>query len=363
MVSEDMVRQAFYNGSAVGGVTFADVLMLVGDEAPIGEVAARFEGADLLPDYLSARARSLVAIEGAFGKGAGKAFDGYTALLERRDAGEWRERDLETLRMLVREAFALFELLQNEEEHPVTAETLEAFGVRRTRGRRPGTADYEASWLLSACDYLQFLSDGCDALAARPFFCDCRVEPLEGGDGRDPVLGWAANTGGARMAITMRGAPDNARGWRRFMEYLLKFLLDANLHDVQLVTYDAGKQVCVAKHAVAAVWVCLREELSGGRAAVCRVCGKPFIASNERKEKARYCQQNGSCSKAFGRARKVLEAVEAGSSLDDALGGIGKISRRKLADIASRNYYVLSLEFPNVDMRTLERKGGGAEEK
>ncbi|MBP3867018.1 MAG: hypothetical protein J6D25_04330, partial [Eggerthellaceae bacterium] len=62
-------------------------------------------------------------------------------------------------------------------------------------------------------------------------------------------------------------------------------------------------------------------------------------------------------------ARKVLEAVNDGAELEDALGGIGKISRRKLADIASRNYYVLSLEFPNVDMETLERKGGGANKK
>ena len=87
---------------------------------------------------------------------------------------------------------------------------------------------------------------------------------------------------------------------------------------------------------------------------------KPFIASNERKEKARYCQQGGTCAKAFARARKVLEAVDAGAGLDEALDSIGKISRRKLTDIATRNYYVLSLEFPNVDMETLERKGGDA---
>lgn len=162
------------------------------------------------------------------------------------------------------------------------------------------------------------------------------------------------------MSITMRDVPDNARGWHTFMDYLLKFLLDIHLHDVQIVTYDVGKQLCVAKHAVAAVWVCLREELSGARAGVCRVCGKPFIASNERKEKARYCQQGGTCAKAFARARKVLEAVDAGTGLDEALDSIGKISRRKLADIATRNYYVLSLEFPNVDMETLARKGGEA---
>lgn len=362
MVVQDMVRQAFYNGSDAGGVTFDDVLMLVGDEAPIGEVAGRFEGADLLPDYLTATAKRLFALHGSFGDGAQEAYRRYSGLLDGRDADEWRERDLETLRMLVRDAFALFELLQNEDEHPVTEAALARFGVGRVPGRETGTADFSAGWLLPACDYLQFLSDGCDKLSARPFFCDCSVEALDAGDGRDAVIGWGANEGGARMELRMRGLPDNARGWRTFMDYLLKFLLDVNLHDVQLVTYDAGKQVCVAKHAVAAVWVRMREELSGGRAAVCRVCGKPFIAANERKERARYCQQGGTCAKAFARARKVLEAVDGGEPLDDALAGIGKISRRKLSDIAARNYYVLSLEFPNVDMKTLERKGGDASE-
>jgi len=360
MVVEDMVQQAFYNGSAVGDVTFSDVLMLVGEDAGIPEVAQRFEGADLLPDYLSARARSLLSLHGTFGEGAAAAHAKYTELLKLRvDDAEGRERDLETLRMFVREAFALFELLQNEEEHPVTSATLDAHGIARARNGK-GKVDLTASYLLPACDYLQFLSDGCDTLSARPFFCDCRVEPLDSDDGRDAVLGWSANRGGARMSFTVHGLPANDAGSKRFMGYLLKFLLDVHLHDVQVVTYDTGKQLCVAKHAVAATWVCLREELSGARAGVCRVCGKPFIASNERKEKARYCQQGGTCAKAFARARKVLGAVNEGSDLEDALDGIGKISRRKLADIASRNYYVLSLEFPNVDMETLERKGGDA---
>lgn len=362
MVVEDMVQQAFYNGSAAGGVTFDDVLMLVEDAASIEDVSERFEGADLLPDYLSAHAKALISIHGAFGEGARTAFLRYGELLEWRNALDWRERDLETLRMFVREAFALFELLQNEEEHPVTAETLGAHGVKSTKARKRGCVNLAASYLLPASDYLQFLSDGCDTLSARPFLCDCRVEPLEDGEGRDAVIGWAANRGGARMSFTARDVPDNVRGYRSFMSRLLKFLLDVHLHDVQLVTYDEGKQLCVAKHAVAAVWVCLREELSGARAGVCRVCGKPFIASNERKEKARYCQQGGTCAKAFARARKVLEAVNDGVELEDALGGIGKISRRKLHDIAARNYYVLSLEFPNVDMETLERKGGEAKE-
>ncbi|MBQ9043800.1 MAG: hypothetical protein IJ111_13425 [Eggerthellaceae bacterium] len=360
MVVEDMVQQAFYNGSAAGDVTFGDVLMLVEDDAGIDDVAERFEGADLLPDYLSGHARALISIHGAFGKGAKAAYLRYSELLEQRNARDWRERDLETLRMLVREAFSLFELLQNEEEHPVTVAVLDVHGVKRSKPKADGRIDLTASYLLPACDYLQFLSNGCDSLSARPFLCDCRVEPLEEGEGRDAVIGWAANKGGARMSFTVHDVPDNARGYRSFMGYLLKFLLDVHLHDVQLVTYDGGKQLCVAKHAVAAVWVCLREELSGARAGVCRVCGKPFIASNERKEKARYCQQGGTCAKAFARARKVLEAVNDGADLEDALGGIGKISRRKLADIASRNYYVLSLEFPNVDMETLERKGGEA---
>ncbi|MBQ9001131.1 MAG: hypothetical protein IJ087_04680 [Eggerthellaceae bacterium] len=360
MVVEDMVQQAFYNGSASGDVTFDDVLMLVEEDAGLADIADRFDGADLLPDYLSQSAKSLIALHGAFGKGAKAAYLRYSELLERRNARDWRERDLETLRMLVREAFSLFELLQNEEEHPVGAATLESHGVKRSHARKRGTVDLTASYLLPACDYLQFLSDGCDVLAARPFFCDCRVEPLEEGEGRDAVVGWAANRGGALMSFTVRDVPDNARGWRMFMDCLLKFLLDVHLHDVQVVTYDVGKQVCVAKHAVASVWVCLREELSGARAGVCRVCGKPFIASNERKEKARYCQQGGTCATAVARARTVLEAVDAGAGLDEALDSIGKISRRKLTDIATRNYYVLSLEFPNVDMETLERKGGDA---
>lgn len=364
MVEYDAVQQAFYNYSERGQVSFDDVLALVGYEATDADVAARFQGIDLLPPYTEEAIRRLVIWRGAR-KLPEAAYKRYSSRLRTAWDPEFdREFCLETLRDLVRTAFSLYELLQNPGEHPVAEADLARFGASKEPAETgaAGLVDVTASFDVPACGYLQFLSEGCDSLSGRPFYCSCTVLPIDPADDADPLVGWLLNESGASVRFTMHDLSDDESGYRRFLEALLKFLLDIHLHDAQVVTYDVGKRVVAAKHAVAAVWSCMRDGLDTGRAGVCRVCGKPFMATNERKSKARYCQQNGSCSRAFARVRKVLEIVETGATLDEALESVDGIGRRRFEDIARRNYYVLSLEFGGVDMETFERKEVNQEE-
>lgn len=360
MVVYDEVQQAFHNYSEQGKLSFDDVLSLVGDEATDAEVAARLQGIDLLPPYAEEALRRLVLWRGAK-KISEATYKRYSQKLRSTwDPQLDREFCIETLRELVRCAFALYELLQNPGEHSMGEAELERFNAakRAAETGAAGMVDIAASFDVPACSYLQFLSAGCDSLSGRPFYCSCHVAPIDPRDEPDPLVGWLLNESGATVEFAMHDLPDNATGYRRFLESLLKFLLDAHLHDAQIVTYDVGKRAVAAKHGVGAVWSCMRDGLDAGRAGVCRVCGKPFIAVNERKSKARYCQQNGSCTRAFARVRKVLEIVESGTPIDEALDAVDGIGRKRFEDIARRNYHILSLEFGDVDMQTFERKEG-----
>ena len=359
MVVYDEVQQAFYNYSEQGRLSFDDVLSLVGDEATDAEVAARFQGMDLLPPYREEALRRLVLWHGAK-KISEATYKRYSQKLRSAwDPQIDSEFCIEALRELVRYAFALYELLQNPGEHPVGESDLARFNAAKEPAETgaEGLVDVVAQFDVPACSYLQFLAEGCDSLAGRPFHCSCYVLPIDPRDDADPLVGWLLNESGATVEFAMHDLPDNETGYLRFLESLLKFLLDVHLHDAQIVTYGVGKRAVAAKHAVAAVWSCMRDGLDSGRAGVCRVCGKPFIAVNERKSKVRYCQQNGSCSRAFARVRKVLEIVESGAPLDDALDAVDGIGRKRFEDIARRNYHILSLEFGDVDMETFERKG------
>ena len=141
---------------------------------------------------------------------------------------------------------------------------------------------------------------------------------------------------------------------------ICKFLLDVHLHDCQIVTYDVGKQVIAAKHAVAAFWVGLRQGVDVGRAGTCRVCGKPFIATNERRNKARYCNPRGGCPRAYVRTRQVLGAMQESATLDEALEGVEGISHDRVIEIVRRNRFGLGKEFPELDLDSITEEGGDA---
>ena len=354
MVRHDNLQQAFYNHSPQGGVSYDDVLMLVSDDATTDDVLERLEGVDLLPDYLQDMGRRLLLLRGTGRIGDEEYRRASARLIAGINEKDNRRASVESMRASIRTAFELCNLLQNPEEHRADEDLLERLGTcqQPAESGDAGCVDIEWTGEVPSCDYLQFVSDGCESLAGRPFWAECSVRPRDPADDVDPACGWIGTSAGAYVTYVVRDVRDDDRKCETFARALLKFMFDVHLHDLQVVTYDVGRSCVASKHATGAIWSSFRQDVDAGRTGRCRVCGKPFIAMGERKSKARYCVQNGGCSRAFARARKALEAIQTGSDVAEAAEQ-NRISLRKLADICRRNYQVLTVEYQGVDLKAV----------
>ena len=357
MVAFHRVGQYVSKPTGTPAVTGEDVLLFVESDMP--SIRGRFANMEFLPPYIGRiEDRALRHhIDGTLGD---DAFTRVEALISSSDCLFRKNNELNVARCyecackFIRIAFELFELSHNPEEHSVNDEVIKALGVVNEhveRGVRVTTYAYN----LPACEYLQFISDACDEVRKEPLCVDCFLDPI-GDFAPDPIAGWLACTEGAQLIYTTR-VPERSGSRRRSLDYLLAFLLDVHFVGVrQLFNVNKpGDYLLVATDALTALWVALRDELGeGGRAGECRVCGRRFIAHDERKEKRRYC--SASCQKAFRRTREVLSLINDGMEPSLAAKQIAGISLKRAANIAARNRYVLEKEFKGVDFDALAER-------
>lgn len=83
---------------------------------------------------------------------------------------------------------------------------------------------------------------------------------------------------------------------RKVLEYALDGLITPNMRDVCAYTYSGGREGRKAESSIASLWWTLVDTLRDGRLGCCAACGRPFIATNERGKKRRYC---GNACKAY----------------------------------------------------------------
>lgn len=352
MLRSNETQQAFYDTNGHGPVTAADVCELVDREVSDEAIAERYAGVDLLPDYVADAGRRLYLWRGSERVGEAEFMDAARRLTSGPSKDEDRRRSLSTLRMLVREAFELCAMLQDEDGFDCDDATLARFHAQKAPAAtgRTDVVDYTATYEIPACGYLQFLWDGCEDISAPPFNADAYVLPKDPSDGYDLICGWSGCQAGGVMKFSTRDATDDEEGRREFLHMLAKFLLDVHLHDVRVVTYGVGKVTKAARHAVAAVWIRLVGSLNTDHVGTCRVCGKPFVATNERRWRTRYCQPNGACSKAYARTKVVLSTVATGVPFEEAVAQTKNIGAKRVVDIVRRNQHALHEEFPEVDL-------------
>lgn len=352
MVQTNETQQAFYDTNGHGPITADDVCLVVDRQVTDETIAERFEGVDLLPDYVAEAGRRLYLWRGS----DRVSEDEFMAAARRLTSGPSRDEDrartLATMRALAREGFELNALLKDEDGFDADASVLARFHAeaRPAATGIEGVVDYVATYQIPACAYLQYLWDGCEALSAPPFNADAYVLPTDREDGYDLICGWTGCQAGGRMEYAVRNVTDDDAGRRLFLRMLAKFLLDVHLHDVRIVTYDGGAFVTAATHAVAALWVRLTQSLGTAHVGTCRVCGKPFVAKNERRWKTRYCQANGACAKAYARTKVVLGGMADGKSFEEAVAETRNIGPSRVIEIVRRNRHILREEYPQLDL-------------
>lgn len=356
MVSQESVIQAFYVGEGNRPMTPDDLQLFLAGQ--LDAIERQFQHAEFFPNYippfelklLTALNRELISQE--------VFTERRSRLVTRTDP-----RDSYALAsQLLQTAFDLFEVLQNTDEHPVTEDDAQRFGELGTdyhfvpekdgsvSKREVVTLTFEVA--IPNGDYLQFIADGCEVLSKSPFWADCFVHNDGGFVKRDDVTGQLLDDSG-QLTFTAWTYPGK-KCHEQLLISLLKFLLDLHLHDVQMVTYGVGQYTLVAKHALSALWVLLREDATSGRTGTCRVCGRRFIAHDERGIKRAYCDKT--CSRVFARTKNVLKLIDCGMSGPDAASQVDGISWQRALDIALRNRRILSEQFPSIDFDKLAER-------
>ena len=356
MVQRQDVQQAYYDTHGTGPVTDDDVLLVVDRAVPDDMVLERLAGADLLPDYVADAGRRLYLWHGSDRMSEAEFARAARRITSAPDPAEDRARSVALLRTLARDAFELCAMLQDEDGFDCDEGALARFHAeaRPAESGLEGVVDYVASYDVPPCSYLQFLWDGCEAVAGQPLNGDAYlVRDGDEGEGYDLICGWVGATARMRMELALRDATDDEDGRRAFLRALARLLLDVHLHDVRLVAYGVGGLTAMATHAVAAVWVSLARSVGSEHVGTCRVCGKPFVATNERRWKTRYCQPHGGCSRAYARVRQVMAAVEEGATLEEACAQVKNIGIKRVIEIVARNRHALRQEFPGADLEAL----------
>ena len=79
-------------------------------------------------------------------------------------------------------------------------------------------------------------------------------------------------------------------GIRRALSNLCDLLMTLHLNDVQTIAIN-GQEVRSIATGIGSLWWSALDAMRIGRLGACEVCGKPFIANNERGKKRKYCSE------------------------------------------------------------------------
>lgn len=239
---------------------------------------------------------------------------------------ERHSNDVYAARMLMRRALSLFEVLQDGRE--VGEKDLGLLGVSCSPSE-DGAVDYAMRLHIPQGDYLEYINESVSFIRSqRTLFFDFFIE-----EETDPYIGYLGRIDGANLIIA-HSATNDASGRKSFLIYALSTLIDLHFVHVRPLAVGIGDYRLFSFDELSALWVRLRESAAGGRVGVCRTCGAPFIADNERRYRRAYCSD--SCKRKYLRTTKVLRDIEGGKDPKQAARD-NSISINAVADIAKRN--------------------------
>ncbi len=83
---------------------------------------------------------------------------------------------------------------------------------------------------------------------------------------------------------------DSEAGIRRALSNLCDLLMTLHIGDVRTIAID-GQEIRSIATGIGSLWWSALDAMRIGRLGACEVCGKPFIANNERGKKRKYCSE------------------------------------------------------------------------
>lgn len=93
-----------------------------------------------------------------------------------------------------------------------------------------------------------------------------------------------------RLICALGYYEDSDAGIRRALTDLCDSLMTLHMGDVRTIVID-GQEVRSIATGIGSLWWSALDAMRIGRLGVCEVCGKPFIANNERGKRRKYCTE------------------------------------------------------------------------
>lgn len=93
-----------------------------------------------------------------------------------------------------------------------------------------------------------------------------------------------------RLLCAMGYYEDSEWGIRRALSNLCDLLMTLHMGDVRTIAID-GQEIRSIATGIGSLWWSALDAMRIGRLGACEVCGKPFIANNERGKKRKYCSE------------------------------------------------------------------------
>lgn len=332
MAAQDLFHQLGLEGSVFA--TAKDLARFIAapgrgqsEEDYVNELAHQYRRGDFLPIYAVERRTRLAILHSQHYL----VDEDYRVRMEEVNEclaheQERHSNDVYAARMLMRRALSLFEALQDGRE--VGEKDLGLLGVSCSPSE-DGAADYTMRLHIPQGEYLEYINESVSFIRSQwTLFFDCYFE-----EEADPYIGYLGHIDGANLIIA-HSATNDASGRKSFLIYALSTLIDLHFVHVRPLAVGIGDYRLFSFDELSALWVRLRENAAGGRVGVCRTCGAPFIADNERRYRRAYCSD--SCKRKYLRTTKVLRDIEGGKDPKQAARD-NSISISAVADIAERS--------------------------
>ncbi len=109
-------------------------------------------------------------------------------------------------------------------------------------------------------------------------------------EGGDPKSSTEKKTTHLRLICALGYYEDSDAGIRRALVNLCDTLMTLHMGDVRTIVID-GQEVRSIATGIGSLWWSALDAMRIGRLGVCEVCGKPFIANNERGKRRKYCTE------------------------------------------------------------------------
>lgn len=93
-----------------------------------------------------------------------------------------------------------------------------------------------------------------------------------------------------RLICALGYYEDSDAGIRRVLTNLCDMLMTLHMGDVRTIVID-GQEVRSIATGIGSLWWSALDAMRIGRLGACEVCGKPFIANNERGKRRKYCTE------------------------------------------------------------------------